>query len=113
MFKAAVAGTPKVVTANRLIDGLVIFIGPGRRAWVTDIAAAAVFEDGPELEAALAFGAEEVKARKLVDPYAIDVRMEGDKPVPERLRELIRARGPTVDYGEAERRRLAAALAGD
>ncbi len=108
MFKAAAAGTPKVVTANRLIDGIVIFIGPGR-AWVTDIAAATVFVDGPELEEALAFGAEEVKARKLVDPYAVDIRIEDGKPVPERLRELIRARGPTVDYGEAERKRLQAA----
>jgi hypothetical protein len=108
MFKAAIAGTPKVVTANRLIDGVVIFVGPGR-GWVTDIAAAEVFVDGPELDAALAFGAEEVKARKLVDPYAVDVRIEDGKPVPERLRELIRARGPSVDYGDAERKRLQAA----
>lgn len=108
MFKAASAGTPKVITANRLDDGLVIFIADGP-VWVTDIAAAKVFEDGPELDAALAFGAEEVKARQILDPYAIDVRIENGEPVPERLRELIRARGPSVDFGAAERKRLAEA----
>jgi hypothetical protein len=34
---------------------------------------------------------------------------ENGVPVPVRLRELIRAQGPTVDYGEAERTRLGAA----
>lgn len=106
MFKAAVAGTLKAVTANRLIDGLVVFVGEGP-AWVTDIAEAATFEDGAALEEALAFGAAEAAARRIIDPYAIDVTIEDGKPVPERLRELIRARGPTVDFGEAERKRLA------
>ena len=111
MYKAAVAGTPKVVTANRLIDGLVIFIGEGP-GWVTDINRATVFDDGPELEAALAFGADEVAARRVVDPYTIDVVIENGRPVPERLRERIRAIGPSVDYGEAERKRLQAAANG-
>jgi hypothetical protein len=105
MFRSAVAGPQKVVTANRLIDGVVIFVGPGRH-WVTDIAEAECFADGPDLDAALAFGAEEVAARKLVDPYAVDVTIENGRPVPVRLRERIRAEGPTVDYGERERRRL-------
>lgn len=108
MFKAAISGTPKVITANRLDDGLVVFVGDGP-VWVIDIASASVFEDGPALDAALAFGADEVKARKIVDPYAVDVRIENGAPVPERLRELIRAKGPTVDFGEAERKRLTAA----
>ena len=108
MFKAAIAGTPKVVTANRLIDGLVIFVADGP-AWVTDIAEATVFEDGPALDEALAFGAAEVAARRIVDPYAVDIRIEDGKPVPERLREFIRARGPSVDFGDEERKRLAAA----
>ncbi len=91
-----------------MIDGLVIFVGEGP-GWVTDIADASTFEDGPELEAALAFGAAEVAARQIVDPYAVDVTIEAGKPVPERLRELIRAKGPTVDFGAEERKRLAAA----
>lgn len=111
MFKAAIAGTKKVVTANRLVDGLVIFVGPGP-GWVTDIKEAEVFDDGPPLDAALAFGAGEVKARQIVDPYAVDVTLESGSAIPERLRERIRALGPSVDYGEAERKRLDAAVSG-
>jgi len=108
MFKEAVAGTKKVVTANRLIDGIVIFVGPGP-GWVTDIRLANVLDDGPQLGAALAFGAEQVTIRQIVDPYAVDVGIEDGYPMPERLRERIRALGPSVDYGEAERKRLLAA----
>ncbi|MHA1559480.1 MAG: DUF2849 domain-containing protein [Alphaproteobacteria bacterium] len=111
MFKTALAGTKKVVTANRLIDGIVIFVGPGP-GWVTDIRRATVFNDGPDLDTALHFGAEQVTARQIVDPYAVDVDVEGGCPMPERLRERIRAVGPSVDYGEAERRRLDAARNG-
>jgi hypothetical protein len=107
MFKAAVAGTKKVVTANRLIDGIVIFVGVGPD-WVADIREATVFEDGPELDAALNFGASQVTMRQIVDPYAVDVEMAGGFPTPNRLREQIRAAGPSVDYGEAERKRLEA-----
>jgi hypothetical protein len=111
MYRAAVAGTPKVITANRLIDGLVVFIAEGP-SWVTDIVKAAVFEDGAKLDEAMAFGAAEVAARKIVDPYTIDIIIEDGRPVPERLRERIRAIGPSVDYGEQERKRLTAARPG-
>jgi hypothetical protein len=105
MFKAAVAGARKVITANRLSDGLVIFIGPDG-TWVTDIADALTFADGPELDAATAFGVEGVVGRFLIDPYPIDVAIENGVPMPTRLREAIRARGPTVVYGDAERAKL-------
>ncbi len=57
-------------------------------------------------------GAEQVKARQIVDPYAVDVTLESGSAMPERLRERIRALGPSVDYGEAERKRLDAAVNG-
>jgi len=112
MYRAAVAGTPKVVTANRLIDGLVVFVADGPR-WVTDIKDATVFEDGPKLDEAMAFGAAEVANRKIVDPYTIDIVVVDGGPVPERLRERIRAIGPSVDYGAKERERLTTVPAGD
>ena len=105
MFRPAHEGTHKVITANRLIDGLVVFVGAGLQ-WVLNINDAVILGDGPELAGALAFGAEEVAARKIVDPYAIDVSLRDGRPVPDRLRERIRAIGPSVDYGEDERRRL-------
>jgi hypothetical protein len=105
MFKAAVAGPRKVITANRLSDGLVIFIGPDR-TWVTDIADALTFADGPELDAGTAFGQEGVVGRFLIDPYPIDVTVTDGVPVPVRLREAIRAKGPTIVYGDAERAKL-------
>lgn len=105
MFRAAVAGPQKVITANRLLDGLVIFIGENR-SWVTDIAEALTFSDGPDLEAGIAFGAESVAARMLIDPYPVDVTIENGVPVPVRLREAIRAKGPTVVYGDEERKKL-------
>jgi hypothetical protein len=109
MFKAAKAGPQKAVTANRLSDGLVIFLTEDNN-WSLSIGDAALFSDGPELEAALAFGKKQQdEVRFLVDAYAIDIVIVDDKPVPSRIRERIRAEGPTVVYGEAERAKLAAA----
>jgi hypothetical protein len=110
MFKAAKAGVQqKAITANRLSDGLVIFLTEDK-SWSLAIGDAQLFCDGPDLDAALAFGkAQQDEARFLVDAYAIEVENVGDKPVPSRIRERIRAEGPTVVYGDAERAKLAEA----
>jgi hypothetical protein len=105
MFRAASAGPAKAVTANRLDDGLVVFLG-AEGAWVKDFAAAELFQDGPELEAALAYGKAQHDARVVVEPYAIDVDDASGRYLPTRIRERIRALGPTVDYGAAENERL-------
>jgi hypothetical protein len=107
MFKAAKAGPAKVVTANRLDDGIVVFLDD-EGGWPVEITKARILEDGPDLDGALAYAKEQHDARVIVEPYAIDVEVKDGVPVPVRLRELIRARGPTVDYGDAERARLAA-----
>lgn len=106
MFKAATQGPQKVVTVNRLIDGKVMFLGPGNR-WVMHVAEAATFDD-TTLEAAMAFGQAEIAARQVTELYPIDVEITAEGPVPVRLRERIRAEGPSVPYGEAERAALAA-----
>jgi sulfite reductase (NADPH) hemoprotein beta-component len=106
MFKAAKAGPAKLITANRLGDGIVVFLDD-EGGWPVEIAKARILEDGPDLDSALAYAKEQHDARVIVEPYAIDVEVkEGGLPVPVRLRELIRAQGPTVDYGDAERARL-------
>jgi hypothetical protein len=102
MFKAAKEGPAKVVTANDLRNGLVVFLDPDG-GWSVDIAAARVLQDGPDLDAAVAYAKAQDDARIIVEPYPIDVTVTGGVPVPVRLREKIRAdRGPTVVYGDDE-----------
>jgi len=85
----------KAVTANRLSDGLVVYLGAG--GWVETIAAARSVE-GKEAAAVLLAEAEpDVAACRVVGPYVIDV-------VPDEAgvlkatseRERIRALGPTT-----------------
>ena len=107
MFKEAKQGAPKVVTSNRLSDGLVVFL-TADGGWSVEIADARLVYDGPELDEALAYGKAQHDAQAVIDPYAIGVQKTNSGPVPTRLRERIRAdRGPTVPYGEAERAMLA------
>ncbi len=103
MFKAAKEGPAKVITANDLRDGLVVFLD-GEGGWTHDIAAARVVEDGPDLDEARRLRQGAGDARVVVEPYPIDVdgdRRRAGAGAPART---IRAeRGPTVVYGEAER----------
>jgi hypothetical protein len=101
MFKAASVGPKKAITANRLSDGLVVFLDQNG-GWSLSIADARLVEDGPDLDEANAYGKEQHDARIVVEPYPIDVEVVDGKPVPVRFRERIRAEGPTVPYGEAE-----------
>ena len=97
--------TSKMITANELRDGYVVFLGPNG-AWVTDINAGQQFTAGPDLEAANAYAKAQHDARVVVEPYEIDIHMKDGVPVPEKLKERIRAKGPTVDYGKDEVARL-------
>jgi hypothetical protein len=105
MFKAAKAGPQKAITANRLADGLVVFLAEGGR-WSLSVGDARLFADGPELDEALSYGKAQHAARVILDPYAIDMDVVDGRALPARLRERIRALGPTIAYGEAERAHL-------
>lgn len=87
----------KLVTANRLDDGTVVFYdGSG---WTDRIVAAARLSDGDALDLALAAARRDVAANIVVEPYEIDVTVdEGRPPVPVRLRERIRVGGPTTGH---------------
>ena len=107
MYKAAREGPAKVITANDLINGLVVFLAADG-GWTVEIAQARVLDDGPDLDGAVAHAGSQADARVVVEPYPIDVAVADGVPVPARLREKIRAeRGPTIVYGEAERAKLA------
>jgi len=105
MFKAAKAGPQKAITGNRLSDGLVVFLTE-LGGWSQSVAEAHLFNDGPDLDEALAYGKAQHDARIVVEPYAIDMEVVDGVQRPVRLRERIRAEGPTVPYGEAERAKL-------
>ena len=107
MFKAAKAGPQKAVTGNRLSDGRVVFLTESGD-WSLAVADARLATDGPDLDAALAYGKAQQDAHIIVDPYAIDIAIVDGKPVPSRLRERIRAEGPTIPYGKGEREKLTA-----
>jgi hypothetical protein len=86
---------PQIVTANRLLDGDVVFRsadGP----WVRNIDGAGVLETKADAEVANAAAIADADAAVVVDVAVIEVTHQGDRIVPVRLRERIRAFGPTV-----------------
>ncbi|MGO4871167.1 MAG: DUF2849 domain-containing protein [Roseiarcus sp.] len=85
----------EIVTANRLVDGVVVFLN-AEGGWDEDFARAAVYADSDAVKAALALGAEAVARGLIVDPYAILVELRNGHYAPKALREAIRASGPTV-----------------
>jgi hypothetical protein len=77
--------------------------------WTDGIASAAVLSAEDAIEAGLAHAKFSVANREVVDVNAIDVTLDASRsPVPVKLRERIRAFGPTVGYGEVALERLVA-----
>jgi hypothetical protein len=85
---------PQVLTANRLKDGEVVYLAADG-AWVERIAGAQVFATKAEGEAALAIGVEAERTQLVVHAYLFDVT-PADTTKPVKMREIIRAAGPTV-----------------
>ena len=91
-----VEGTPQVVTANRLLEGDVVYL-TASGGWTTEIGGAVVIE-GTEAEAhCLAEAERAVAERQVVGPYLMQVEFDPEGPLPVSQRERIRARrGPTA-----------------
>jgi len=95
---------PQVLTANRLLDGEVLYLAAGG-AWVEGLNAATILTTAAEGETALARGAEAERNREVVHAYLFDV-VDATAPLrPVKKREVIRAAGPTVrtDLGKQAR----------
>jgi hypothetical protein len=86
-----------VIIANRLQSGFIAFRDRSGN-WDADIGTAAVYAKDAELDQALAAALIDVTERIVLDPQAIDVEVIGQRPVPVKLRERIRAAGPTTAY---------------
>ena len=82
--------TYKILTANRLEDGLVIYLGEDE--WSADIGTARKAYDDDQAAVLEYQGKQAAAHNEVADPYLIDLDDEG----PVRWRETIRANGPTV-----------------
>jgi len=82
--------TYKILTANRLDDGLVIYLGDD--GWSADVDAARRAYDDDQAAVLDYQGKQAALRNEVADPYLIDLDDEG----PVRWRENIRANGPTV-----------------
>lgn len=85
----------QVITASRLRDGAAVFRATDG-SWVEAIGQAQCLETADEAKAALAAGAHAEADNIVLDIYLIDVARTRGALMPTRLREAIRASGPTV-----------------
>ena len=101
----------KVLTANHLLSGEVVFLSEGE-LWTPNIGEALIAESEEQESWLEKAGKRALDSQIVVEPYLIDVVHEGGRTEPVRLREQIRTLGPTVrpDLGkQAELRQADAA----
>ena len=95
---------PQVLTANRLSDGEVVYLDANDR-WVERLTEAHLLASAAEGEVALAKGVAAETEQKVVHAYLFDVAGQGEALKPVKMREVIRAAGPTIrlDLGKQAR----------
>ncbi len=95
--------TVKVLTANRLIDGEAVWFGSGR--WLETLEGSAIAETEEAVRKLEGVAERDVAANIVVDVALIDVVRQGQELYPIRLRERIRAAGPSIrpDLGKQAR----------
>lgn len=99
----------KILTANRLTDGEAVWYAKDG-AWAERIDAAEIVADKAGEERLEAVGKAASDNDEVVDVNLIDVAVTDCEIVPQRLRERIRAAGPTnrLDLGKQARAQPAA-----
>jgi hypothetical protein len=85
----------EMITANRLTDGLVVFLDAGG-GWTEDFHKGAVIGNAEAKALGLARAAQTAADNLVVDPYPIELELRAGHLAPKALRERIRATGPTV-----------------
>jgi len=86
------AFTPKVVTANALLEGDVVYL-TARRTWSRSHADALLLTD--EAEAAVRLLEASAQRDRVVGAYLADARPGPNGPEPIHFREVFRTRGPS------------------
>ena len=94
----------KILAANRLTDGETVWLGAGDR-WVETIDAAHVARDKEAEERLATAGDAALAANLVLDVTLVDVDLSDGRILPTRLRERIRAGGPSIhpDLGKQAR----------
>lgn len=89
----------QAITSNNLKDGFVYFFTKDG-TWTQEFKAAGLYDEA-SLPDALATAKKDEANQLVVGVYEIDVDTSGDEAKPAKLKERIRAFGPTVPYGYA------------
>jgi Protein of unknown function (DUF2849) len=84
-----------VLTANRLHDGIVVYLAADGR-WVESIEAAVVAHSAEEAHALQQQGARDSAANLVVEPYLAEVAEASGRRLPARMRERVRVEGPSI-----------------
>lgn len=87
----------KVLTANRLADGIAVWLDANGR-WVTSLQDALVARHAEAVTALEEIGKRSYANNEVVDVTVIEVQETNGQLWPLRLRERIRAQGPTMEY---------------
>jgi hypothetical protein len=88
---------PKVISANRLADGIVVYAGR-TCAWTGRLGQAKIFTSKAEAEEGLLNAQNDVKCNLVVEPFLVEVIEDANGLRAVTLRDSIRARGPTIDF---------------
>lgn len=99
----------QIITANRLNDGVVVFLDPQNR-WVEALAQGGVWTDKDSAGEALATAKMDEARDIVVEPYLIDVVDRNGAVAAKHLREVIRAAGPTIRRDLGKQAETAAAV---
>lgn len=92
--------TPKVVTANALLEGDVVYLTNDDR-WTRDLAQAVLLTD--EGDADLRLLQAQSQTGLVVGPYLAEMRAGADGPEPVHFREAFRRTGPSnYSHGKQE-----------
>lgn len=102
----------KILTANRLTDGEAVWLAADH-SWANAIEAAEIARDAATVEKLERAGRAALCKNEVVDVNLIDVEIVEGRVLPTRLRERIRAEGPSfrLDLGKQAREHTAARAA--
>lgn len=90
---------PQIVIANSLTDGFVVFLTENH-AWSGNVADAALASDDSSAAQLLKAAQQAEQNNVVIDPYLIEVEVNGAGPKPLEYREYIRAYGPSIKLPE-------------